>query len=287
MKNFNFHSKVKFSNLDKIFWPKEKYTKGDLLNYYSSISSFILPYLKDRPHSLNRFPDGINGESFFQKNVAGQAPSWVQTVPVFSGSKNKVTRHLVCDSKDTLLYMVNLGCIEINPWNSRVGSLDRPDYIVLDLDPVETGLDQVAEVALFCHKFLDKLNLPNFCKLSGSRGMHVFIPFGPKYNTKKIVGLALEISTSIHKQIPDLTSLERMPANRKGKVYLDYLQNTSQKTNASVLSVRPKPGATVSMPLSWSQLKKKINPLDYTLQTVPELLRKKGDPWKGFIKNIL
>jgi bifunctional non-homologous end joining protein LigD len=278
------YGKVEAKNLDKVFWPKEGYTKGDLMEYYDSVAGYMLPYLKGRPQSLNRFPDGINGESFFQKNVGDTAPDWVQTVPIYSESKKGVTRYVVCNSKDTLLYMVNLGCIEINPWNSSIGSLDKPDYLVLDLDPVEIDLKRVIEVALACHKLLDKLGVPNYCKLTGGRGMHVLIPLGAKYDTDKVRDFAFLISETIHKQLPAITSLERMPDKRRGKVYLDYLQNTSQKTNAAVFSVRPRPGATVSMPFKWSELKLSVKPQDYTLRTVPSLLKRKGDPWKGFFK---
>ena len=218
-------SRVTFTNLDKIFWPKEKITKGDVVNFYNNIAEYILPYLKDRPESLRRTPNGIVGEGFFQKNVSGSVPKWIKTKKVKSESADAAIEWLLCQDKDTLLYLANMGCIEMNPWSSRVGSLDNPDYIIFDLDPNKADMKKLVTTALKVKEILDKLKIKVYVKTSGGKGLHIFIPVLPKYTYEQTRDFSLLISQMIHRELPKITSLERMPAKRVGKIYLDYLQN--------------------------------------------------------------
>ncbi|RYZ75752.1 MAG: ATP-dependent DNA ligase, partial [Proteobacteria bacterium] len=274
--------KVEFSNLDKIFWPKEKITKGDVIRYYDSISSYILPYLKDRPQSMRRTPDGIKSDGFFQKNVEGSAPKWAKTRKIKSDSKSESITWLLCNDKDTLLYMANMGCIEINPWSSRVGSLNNPDYIIFDLDPKGAPLKNIVKTALKVKEVLDQLRVPAYIKTSGGNGLHVFIPVQPKYTYDQTRDFSHLVSQIVHRDLPDITSLERMPDKRKGKVYLDFLQNGRGKTMASIYSLRPREGAGVSTPLEWDEINDDLDLAAFNIFTLPERLASKGDLWKSF-----
>ncbi|MEO8399005.1 MAG: non-homologous end-joining DNA ligase [Ignavibacteriaceae bacterium] len=281
--NINNH-KLKLTNLDKVYWPDEGYTKKDLLDYYEKISKYILPYLKDRPESLNRHPNGINGQSFFQKDVGGMPPSWMKTKKVYSDSSEKDVNYLVCNDKATLLYMVNLGCIEINPWFSTTKKMDNPDYTVLDLDPEEISFDKVVEAALEIKKVLDEINIKGYCKTSGATGMHIYIPLGAKYDYETSKNFAHLIAHIVNSRIPKFTSLERSPSKRKRKVYLDYLQNNKGQTLAAPYSVRPKKGATVAAPLHWDEVKKGLSPKNFTIETMPRRLGQIGDIFKEVLK---
>ncbi len=276
--------KVNITNPKKIFWPKEKYTKGDMIEYYEKIADYILPYLKDRPESMNRHPNGIAGESFFQKNVDHTPPPWVKTQKVYSESNQENINYLVCNNKDTLLYMANLGCIEINPWFSRTKDLDKPDYAVIDLDPEGIGFDKVIEVALTVHKLLDKLKIANYCKTSGATGLHIYIPLGAKYNYEQAKHFAQLIATLVYNKLPAITSIERSPQKRQKKIYLDYLQNRKGQTLAAPYSLRPKPGATVATPLEWKEVKKGLKPTDFTIKNIFARLKKKGDLFKPVLE---
>lgn len=268
------------SNLDKVYWRKEGITKGDLLKYYAEISSFILPYLIDRPESLRRFPEGIEGEHFFQKNVTNY-PDWLQTIEI--EHTDKMVNYLLVQDFASLLYEVNLGCIEIHPFLSHIPTLAFPDFAIFDLDPIDLPFDRVIEVALELHQILDELNIPSYVKTSGSRGMHVLIPLGAKYTFDDAKNFAHLIALYLHERLPGLTSLERMPERRQKKVYIDYLQNNPHQTIAAPYSVRAKPGAPVSTPLEWHEIKKGLDPLDYNLFTLPTRLKKKGDCMKGLL----
>lgn len=275
-------TRVKLTNLDKTYWPREGYTKGDLLEYYSNISSVILPYLTDRPESLHRHPDGIEGESFFQKNV-DVAPAWVKTIPIRSESEGREINYLVCQDIDTLLYIANMGCIEINPWNSRHTSLDSPDYLVVDLDPEGISFDAVIETALKTKEVLDNIQVPNYCKTSGATGLHIYVPLGAKYTYKQARDFTHVVVSLVHQALPDTTSLERMPDKRQNRVYLDYLQNRRAQTLAAPYSVRPRPGAPVSAPLQWSEVKTGLNPASFTIRTIGERLERLGDLWQPVV----
>lgn len=261
---------------DKIYFPKTKYTKGDLFKYYESMAKYILPYLNDRPHSLNRMPGGIDGESFYQKNNA-HLPDWVPHADIFSDSNNENLRWMVGGQLDTLLYMVQLGCVEINPWNSRVKHLNKPDWIVIDLDPDGNKFDEVVEVARTTHEVCKEWGIPAYPKTSGKTGLHIYIPMGAKYTYEQAKNLAHLIVLEVHKRQPAVTSVERMPEKRKHKIYLDYLQNREGQTLAAPYSVRPTPEATVSMPLRWEEVKPGLKPTDVTIKNALTRVKRTGD----------
>lgn len=272
---------LQFTNLSKIYWPKEKIAKRDLINYYYQAAPYILPYLKGRPQSLNRFPNGINGKSFYQKDVTGKIPDWIDTFPYRSQDEDKDKNFMVCNDEATLLYMANLGCIEINPWSSTVKKPDNPDWCIIDLDPGKrTGFEQVIEAAQVTGELLEKAGIACYPKTSGSTGIHIYIPLGAAYSYEQSKEFARLIVTLVHQQIPEFTSIERSVSGRKGKMYLDFLQNRPQATLAAPYSVRPKPGATVSMPLHWDEVKKGLTMQDFTIQNTIGLLKKRGDLFK-------
>ncbi|MET3115651.1 bifunctional non-homologous end joining protein LigD [Pedobacter sp. CG_S7] len=273
---------LKFTNLSKVYWPEDNVTKRDLFNYYYQVADYILPYLKDRPMSLNRFPGGIYGSSFYQKNVKDKVPDWAKTFP-YQTSDGEEKEYLVGDDESTLLWMASLGCIEMNPWFSRMQSPDYPDYCVIDLDPDEHTFDQVIEAAKEVKKVLDAINVPCYCKTSGSTGMHIYIPLAAKYTYDQSQLFARILVNIVNKNLPDFTSLERMIAKRKGKMYLDFLQNRPGATIAGVYSLRPKIGATVSMPLHWEELKPGLKMKDFTIFNAVDRLKVEGDLFKGVL----
>jgi len=271
---------LKFTNLDKIYWKKEKYTKRDLLNYYHDIAPVMLPYMKNRPQSLNRHPNGIDGMSFFQKNVQGKVPGWIKTFAEWSESTQETVHYYVCTNEASLIYLANLGCIEMNPWHSTMKKPDKPDYCLIDLDPHEIGFDKVIETAIAVKKVLDELKIPAWAKTSGSSGIHICIPLGAKYSYDQSRQLAELIANLVHHEIPAITSVIRNPSKRRRKVYLDYLQNSRGQTVACVYSARPKPGATVSTPIFWEELKKGLSPANFTIRNIFERLKTEGDIFK-------
>ncbi|QEC53530.1 bifunctional non-homologous end joining protein LigD [Anseongella ginsenosidimutans] len=274
---------LKFTNLNKLYWPDEGLTKRDLLNYYYQVAEYILPYLKDRPLSLNRFPNGIKGKSFYQKDVKGKSPGWVKTHP-YTTSEGEDKEFLVGDDKATLLWMTSLGCIEMNPWFSRTKSPDHPDYCVLDLDPDKNTFEQVILAAQEVKKVLDDLGVPSYPKTSGSTGIHIYIPLGAKYDYDQSQLFARMVVNKVHERIPKFTSVERQIKNRKGKMYLDFLQNRPGATLACPYSLRPKPGATVSMPLFWEEVKKGLSMSDFTIHNTLERLKAEGDLFKAVLR---
>jgi bifunctional non-homologous end joining protein LigD len=252
-----------------------------MLNYYYQVAPFMLPYLLNRPHSLNRHPNGINGMSFYQKDITGKAPEWIKGFPYFSEAEKQQKNFLVCTDESSLLYMASLGCIEINPWSSRIQTPDYPDWCIIDLDPgKKTTFDQVIEAARVTHEILDALAVPSYCKTSGSTGLHIYIPLGAKYTYEQSKEFARVIVHLVHQQLPKITSLERTVGKRGGKMYLDFLQNRPQATIAAPYSLRPKPGATVSMPLHWDEVKKGLKTADFTIVNALERIRKEGDLFK-------
>ena len=279
----NRHS-LTFTHPGKLYWPKENISKRDLLNYYHAVASRMLPYLKDRPQSLNRHPNGIGAPGFYQKNVGDKIPDWLSTYSYESESEEKTIRFLVCKDEASLLYMVSLGCIEINPWHSRVSSPEQPDWCVIDLDPDGNSFDEVVEVAKVTKQVLDSIKVPAYCKTSGATGMHICIPLGARYSYDQSRMLAQLVVTLVHEQLPSFTSLERTPAKRKGKIYLDYLQNRSIQTIAAPYSVRPRPGATVSAPLHWEEVKKGLSPKAFTMFNIISRAEKEGDPFAPVLK---
>ncbi|HCP08457.1 MAG TPA: DNA ligase D, partial [Candidatus Moranbacteria bacterium] len=275
--------KLKLTNPDKVYWPDEGHTKGDMIEYYRKVSRYILPHLKDRPQSLHRFPDGISGESFFQKDMK-DLPEWVETVKIRSDSGKRMTNYMLCQDEAALVYMANLGSIEINPWNSRVNSLDNPDYMVLDIDPGDIAFTETVRVALETKKVLDQIGIKGFCKTSGSRGLHIYVPLRPGYDYDQVKEFARLINMIVHARLPETTSLERNPEKRKKKIYLDFLQNRKGQTMAAPYSLRPKPGATVSAPLEWKEVNQRLDPKKFNIKTIFKRLEKKGDLWKGMLK---
>jgi bifunctional non-homologous end joining protein LigD len=273
---------IKFNNLSKVYWPEDKVTKRELLNYYYQIAEYILPYLKDRPLSLNRFPGGIHGPSFYQKDVKGKAPDWAITYP-YTTSDGKHKEFLVGDNEDTLLWAVTLGCIEMNPWFSRTASPDNPDYCVIDLDPDKNTFDQVIEAALKVKEILDALGVPSYPKTSGSTGLHIYIPLAAKYTYDESQDFARKLVHIVHEQLPEFTSIERFIAERHGKMYLDFLQNRPGATIAGPYSLRPKVGATVSMPLHWDEVKPGLTMKDFTIFNAVARLKTEGDLFKDVL----
>lgn len=273
---------LKFTNLSKIYWPEDKVTKRDMFNYYYQVAEYILPYLKGRPQSLNRFPGGIHGKSFYQKDVKGKAPDWAETFPYENGEGEK-KEYLVGTDEASLLWMASLGCIEMNPWFSRIQSPDHPDYCVIDLDPDKQSFDQVVETALETKKVLDAIDVPGYCKTSGSTGIHIYIPLNAKYSYDQSQMFAKMVVNLVHNQIPEYTSLERIISARKGKMYLDFLQNRPGATIAGPYSLRPKVGATVSMPLHWDEVKPGLKMKDFNVFNAIDRLKAEGDLFKGVL----
>jgi len=267
------------THLDKVFFPKYHYTKADLFHYYESVADFILPYLKDRPCSMLRMPNGITGEGFFQKNNE-HLPDWTPHADIFSESNNAKLRWIVGGDLPTLLYMVQLGCVEINPWNSRVKTLTKPDWLVIDLDPEGVTFKQVIEVARTVKEVCDEWKLPAYPKTSGKTGIHIYVPLQAKYTYEQAKNLAHLLALEIHARQPDITSVERMPAKRKHKIYLDFLQNREGQTLAAPYSVRPTPSATVAMPLHWDEVKPSLEPTDFTIKNALTRLKRTGDLWE-------
>jgi bifunctional non-homologous end joining protein LigD len=272
-------NKVQLTHLDKVYWPDEGYTKGDMIEYYDKVYKYISKYLKDRPESLRRNPNGIQDEGFFHKDAGDAAPEWADTYKMWSESADKEINYIVCNNKATLLYLANLGCIELNPWNSRTVSVDTPDYLVIDIDPSEKNtFEQVVDTALVVKEVLDKAGCKSYCKTSGATGLHVYVPLGAKYNYEQARDLAHTIAMLTHEQISGFTSLERALSKRgRDNIYIDYLQNRPGQTLACAYSLRPKTGATVSTPLDWSEVKHGLSPLDFHIKNTLKRLEQKGD----------
>lgn len=282
--------KVKTTNRQKVFFPDEGITKGDVIDYYIKMADFILRYLKDRPQSLLRTPNGINGSGFFHKDAGQDAPAWVKSVVVPSeSSKKKEIDYILCNNLATLTYLNNLGCIEINPWHSTIKNLDKPDYMIIDIDPSDNNtFEDVIEAALVVKDVLDKAGAYSVCKTSGATGIHIYVPMGKKYTYEQVKDFAYLISMLASEQLPETTTLERSLSKRsKSQIYMDYLQNRRGQTIASVYSLRPKKGATVSTPLTWKEVKPGLNPLDFNIKTVPDRLIKTGDIFSDIFSNAI
>ena len=273
---------VKLSNLDKIFWPEEKVTKGDVIKYYQSVSKHILPFLKDRPQSLLRTPNGIKDGGFFQKDAGQAAPEWVKHQKIYSESVNKDIDYILCNNAATLAYLNNLGCIELNPWHSTVKDLDRPDYMIIDIDPSEKNtFDQVIEAANVVHEIFKKAGADSYCKTSGATGLHIYVPAQKKYTYDQLKDFAHLICMMATEQLPKFTSLERNLGKRgKNMIYMDHLQNRRGQTISSVYSLRPKKGATVSMPLKWNEVKPGLSPQDFNIKNALKRIEKYPDLFK-------
>ena len=268
---------VPISNLEKVYWPDAGYTKYDLIDYYLNISNYILPYLIDRPQNLHRHPNGIDKPAFYQKDHE-VLPSWIETFQVYSESSKKEIDYLLCQNEATLLYMANLGCIEINPWNSTIQNLENPTYTVIDIDPSEkNNFEEVIEVALAVKEVLDLAKIEGYPKTSGSTGIHIYIPLNGKYGYEEARDFTKLLCYYILEKLPKLTTMERALNKRNGRIYLDYLQNRLGQTLAAPYCVRPKKGASVSAPLLWKEVKPGLQILDFNIKNMKDRVEKVGD----------
>ncbi|REK19690.1 MAG: hypothetical protein DWQ40_07115, partial [Actinobacteria bacterium] len=257
---------LRLSNLDKVFFPDSGYTKGDLIQYYASVAPVILPHLADRPLSMNRFPDGIDGGSFYEKRAPGHQPDWMRTVPVVSDSQGGVIDFLVADNLEAMMWFANMGCIEVHPFHSRDGNLDNPDYAIFDFDP--GGM--LLKVAL------EQLGLKGYPKLSGSKGLHVYVPLEPVHSYERVRRFVGEVGSYLASANPDDLTMEWDKPKRKGKVFVDHNRNASGQTVASAYSVRPRPGAPVSVPLLWDEVPE-IKNGEITIANLWPRIQKHGD----------
>jgi bifunctional non-homologous end joining protein LigD len=270
---------IAFTNLKKIYWPAEKYTKGDLIDYYRAVSRWLLPYLANRPVVLTRFPDGIDGKSFYQKDAPVFAPEWMRTVPIWSEETQREIKYFVCDDEESLLYLANMGSIPLHIWASRVGSLELPDWCVIDLDPKEAPFSDVIRTAIALHRVCESVGLPNYVKTTGKTGLHILLPLGRQctYEQSRMLGELL--ARCVLRELNDIATITRHVTKRGDKVYLDYLQNRHGQTIVAPFSVRPLPGATVSMPLVWDDVNDALDPKAFTIRTALERIEKLGaDP---------
>lgn len=275
---------VTITHPDKEYWPDEHITKADLVNYYQSISKWLLPHLKDRPQSLRRNPNGIRDKGFFHKDAGHDTPPWVETISLEAERAKRKIEYILCNNTATLLYLNNLGCIELNPWTSRTSQLDNPDYLVIDLDPSDdNSFDQVVEAARAVKDVLDQAGASGYCKTSGASGLHIYVPLKAIYSYDEARSFAELIAILTEQRLPDTTTTERTVSKRNGRLYLDYLQNKKGQTLASVYCVRPKPGATVSAPLHWKEIKKGLHPSQFTIFNMEKRLNKIGDIFSGVL----
>jgi bifunctional non-homologous end joining protein LigD len=261
-----------------VFWPDERYTKGDLLAYYDVVAPLILPYLRDRPLVLTRYPDGISGKSFYQKDAPHFAPSWIRTARIDAPDAGREIDYLIVDDRLSLRYVVNLGAIPLHLWGSRVASLERPDWVILDLDPKGAPFGHVVRVARALHGILDELQVAAYVKTSGATGLHVLIPLGARYTWEEARTFARLLTTLGVEAEPDIATMTRQIRAREGKVYIDWLQNVQGQTIAAPFSARPLPGAPVSCPLRWDEVTARLDPRAFTIATVPKRFAKRKDP---------
>ncbi|RYG10914.1 MAG: DNA ligase D, partial [Chitinophagaceae bacterium] len=275
---------VKLTNQNKIYWPNEKITKGEVVNYYRDMAQYILPHLKDRPLSLNRHPNGVTKPGFFQKDLnTEQIPSWIKYASLTSEHLKKEIDYLICNDEATLLWMANLGCIEINPWMSTYKKPEEPLFAVLDLDPHGVDFIDAVNVALTAKGILDEMELTSFVKTSGSKGIHIVVPLAA-YDYDVAKNFIHYVAGLVYEQHTDVTSLERSPSKRKNKIYLDFLQNRRGQTIVAPYSLRPKPGASVSTPLNWDEVNEDLKISDFDIYNVKERVAKVGDLWKDIYK---
>ncbi len=277
LENTEPERKVVFSNLDKVFWPEQGYTKGDLIAYYRDIGNWMLHYLRDRPLVLTRFPDGIDGKSFFQKDAPVFAPDWIRTETLWSEGSERELRYFVCDDVESLLYIINLAAIPLHVWSSRVTDLEHPDWCILDLDPKDAPFEHVIQVANAIRRLCDDIELPAFIKTSGSTGLHVLVPLGKQCTYEQSRSLGGLLARVISDELPTIATITRQPSRREGKVYVDYVQNGHGRLLVSPFCVRPLPGAPVSAPLEWSEVSETLRIGHHTIRSVPERMRRLGE----------
>jgi bifunctional non-homologous end joining protein LigD len=269
---------LSLTNESKVYWPKEKITKGDLLDYYRQVAPFLLPYTKKRPLMLHRYPEGILGSNFYQKEINFTPPKWVAVYPV--RHEGSLVHYMGINNLRSLLYAVNLSSIDLHPFLSMYDRLDYPDFCLIDLDPEEISFSAVVEAALTVHEILEQYGIKSYCKTSGATGLHIAIPLKGKYTYEQSRQFAEILAHLVHQQLPHLTSLERSPRKRQKKVYLDCLQNRRGQTMAAPYCVRPRPGAPVSTPLLWSEVNDRLDPLAFNMKSILPRLEKLGDLFK-------
>jgi bifunctional non-homologous end joining protein LigD len=270
---------VKFSNLEKIFWPEEKYTKGDLIEYYRSMAPWLLPYLKDRPVVLTRYPDGINGKSFYQKDAPGFVPDWIQTIPIWSEDTQRDIQYFVCNDVETLVYLVNLGTIPLHIWMSRIDDLTKPDWCLIDLDPKDAPFEHVVTLAKTMRKLCEEVEMPAFIKTTGKSGLHIMLPLGRQMTYQQCLQFAMLFARLVTDRHPDIATTQRAISKREGKVYVDAFQNRAGQLMVSAYSVRPSPGAPVSMPIEWDEVNGKLHNSNWTIKNARKRMEKLGhDP---------
>ena len=271
---------VHFTNLDKPFWPEDGYVKGDLVEYYRAIAPGILPYLADRPVVLTRFPDGIDGKSFFQKNAPEFAPSWIRRIRLYSEGSERDLDYFVADDLESLLYVANSASIPLHIWQSRVADISRPDFCVLDLDPKEAPFTDVVRIALYLRELCDEIGLPSFVKTSGSTGLHVLVPLGRQVTYEQSRNIGNLLALMAVRELPRIATVARRPEQREGKVYVDFLQNGHGRLIVAPFCVRPLPGAPVSVTLDWSEVDDGLAIADHTIRSVPARMAGRGDPMR-------
>jgi bifunctional non-homologous end joining protein LigD len=275
----------RFTNLSKVLWPEDGFTKGDLVRYAVDIAPWMLPYLRDRPLAVERWPDGIREHSFFQKHAPVHTPSWVRTV-VVPGDEGE-EHCFVCDDADTLAWLANLAAIPLHVWSARVASLERPDYCILDLDPKDAPFAQVVTLARAARQLCGELGLPVHVKATGSSGLHVLIPLGRQIDHAASVNLAQLLSHVLVARHPDLATVARNPRLRASRVYLDAFQNGRGKLLVAPFSVRPLPGMPVSMPLRWSEVNARLTPRGFAAgDAVARMERLGTDPLAGILTEV-
>ena len=275
---------VSLTSLERIYWPNEKLTKFDLLRYYLRIGELIMPFLKERPAILQRWPRGVNAPMFFQQDLES-APQFIKTVRL-TNLEGRELDYAVYTTTASLLHFVNLGTIEQHPWHSTIKRLSKPDWIAIDLDPKKAPWENVLEVALTVKEVCDELGLRSFPKTSGSSGMHIYLPLKPRNEYEAVAEFARLLAAEVAHRRPQTATIERSLSKRKvDQVYVDAMQNARGKSLAAVFTARAKPGATVSMPLTWQQVEKGVKISDFTIKNVPELIGKKANPWKKFFES--
>ncbi len=266
------------SNMDKVFWPEKGYTKRDLVLFYHEIAPFLLPYLKDRPMNLERYPDGWEGKSFYQKDAPDFIPEWIATAEVDSDSAGKTNRYIVCNDRQTLVYLANLACIPLHPWSSRVDTVDFPDFLIIDLDPdPKVPFVEVCRFANRVRETLETLQLKSYPKTSGSKGIHVLVPLRAEYTYQMVRGFGEIVARLAVHGMEELATFDRSMARRAGKIYVDFLQNGRGKTIVSPYCIRPRAGAPVSTPLEWSEVGPGIRPESFHIKNILRRLERKGD----------
>ena len=277
--------KIKFTNLDKVFWPEEGYTKGDLIRYYEQVADALLPYLYERPCHMLRYPDGIHGKAFYQKDAPSHIPDWVETEPIASDSKGATIRYIVCNDRDTLLLMANLASIDIHPWFSRRSSQDAPDWAVFDLDPDGSPFPDVVKIARTLGKVLRGIGLRPYLKTSGATGLHIYVPVKPNYTYEHTKQFCEAVAIHVAKEHDDIATVERVVSRRRGKVYIDFLQNRKGQTIVPAYVVRPRPKAPVSTPLDWDELNLELDPTVFNIKTILPRLNQLGDLFQGTLRD--